>query len=104
MPRVATHRRTCTLALRIQFNGPDGVKVSSTAQSHVQSLVPWLRITLTSLRLPQPKSTNIVKPSDATSIDMYWDVETDSVRAHVLYPPFSSDRNEHLPEICEGYD
>jgi hypothetical protein len=87
MSRAAAHKRNITLALRIQFNGRDGLKVANTNQDHVYLLAPWLRNTLTSLRLPHPKSTNIVKPSDGMGvIDMYWDVETANVRARFVHP------------------
>ncbi|KAI0292029.1 hypothetical protein BC826DRAFT_461051 [Russula brevipes] len=63
-----------TLALRIQFNGEDGQRV--TGQDDIQSLLPWLRDILSGFRLPHPKSTNVMKSSDVTNaIDMYWDVE-----------------------------
>jgi len=69
-------RRSITLALRIHFSGRDGLKVSATTQDDIESLIPWLRKTLTSLRLPHPKIQNIIKPHEATSIiDMYWDVD-----------------------------
>lgn len=86
-------RRSITLALRIHFTGRDGVKVSATTQDDIESLLPWLRKTLTSLRLPQPKSQNVIKPYEATSVvDMYWDVELTRVRSRVLlYPPFNTD-------------
>jgi len=86
-------RRSITLALRIHFNRHDGLKVSATTQDDIESLIPWLRKTLTSLRLPHPKSQNIVKPHEATSIiDMYWDIELARVRSRVLlYPSFSTD-------------
>jgi len=86
-------RRSTTLALRIHFNGRDGLEVSATTQDNIESLIPWLRKTLTRLRLPHPKSQNIIKPHEATSIiDMYWDVDLARVRSRVLLcPPFSTD-------------
>jgi len=72
----ATYKRSITLALRIHFNGHHGLKVSATTQDNIESLLPWLRDTLSSLRLPHPKSQNVIKPHEATSvIDMYWDIE-----------------------------
>ncbi|KAI0002527.1 hypothetical protein BJV74DRAFT_882149 [Russula compacta] len=103
MPRVATHKRSRTLALRIQFNGLDGLKVSSTGQGDIQSLVPWLRDTLKSLRLPHPKPTNIVKPSDATSIiDMYWDVETGNILVKTVIDRCSMTETSTLQERSIG--
>jgi hypothetical protein len=78
-------KRSITLALRIHFNGHHGFKVSTTTQDNIDSLLPWLRSTLSSLRLPHPKSQNVIKPHEATSfIDMYWDVEIARVRYSVL--------------------
>jgi len=75
-----THRSS-TLALRIQFHGRDALKVLDTSQDSIQSLLPLIRTALTSLRLPHPKATNVIKPHDAASIiDMYWDVVT--VKGH----------------------
>jgi len=87
----ATHR-IFTLALRIQFSGRDALKISGTSQDRFQSLLPWLRKILTSLRLPCPKTANFVKPYDARGIiDMFWDIEADKVSSRVLYPSFSTD-------------
>lgn len=88
-------RRSITLALRIRFNGRNGLKVSAATQDNIESLIPWLRKTLTSLRLPHPKIQNIIKPHEATSdIDMYWDVDLARVKSRVLlYPPFSTGIN-----------
>ncbi len=85
--------RSSTLALRIQFHGRDALKVLDTSQDSIQSLLPLIRKALTSLRLPHPKTTNVIKPDDAASfIDMYWDVVTVKVRSRVLlYPPFNTD-------------
>jgi hypothetical protein len=81
-----------TLALRIQFNGLDGQKVSRTSQEDIHSLVPWLKATMSSLRLPHPKNTNVIKPNNATGvIEMFWDREYIDVRAYILYPPFRPD-------------
>jgi hypothetical protein len=75
-----------TLAFRIQFNGQDGQKVLCTSQDDIESLVPWLWATLSSLHLPHPRPKNIIKRNDATSvIEMFWDHAMDVyVRAHVL--------------------
>ena len=88
MSRAAVHKKNITLALRIQFGGQDGLKVSNTSQAHVFSLAPWLRTILSGLCLPHPKQSNIVKPTTNSTgvIDMYWDVETGNVRARVIYP------------------
>ena len=87
MSRATAQRKNITLALRIQFNGQDGLTISNTRQGFLQSLVPWLRHILTSLRLPHPKPTNIVKPNDGIGvIDMYWDLEKTNVRACVVHP------------------
>ena len=85
--------RTITLALRIHFNGREGLKVSATSQDEIESLFPWLRKTVTSLRLPHPKSQNIIKPYEATGvIDMFWDVDTTRVRSRVpLHLDLSTD-------------
>jgi hypothetical protein len=86
--------RSITLALRIHFNGREGLKVSATTQDGIESLFPWLRKTVSSLRLPHPKSLNIIKPYEAASvIDMYWDVvDITRVRSRVLlYPDLSTD-------------
>jgi len=64
-----------TVALRIRFDGQDGLRVLRTNQHDIPSLIPWLREILTSLRLPHPKPSNVLKPDDCTSvIEMYWDV------------------------------
>lgn len=85
--------RSITVALRIHFNGREGPKVSATTQDEIESLFPWLRKTASSLRLPHPKSQNIIKPYEAASvIDMYWDVDITRVRSRVLlYPGLSTD-------------
>jgi len=87
------HQRAGTLALRIQFKGQNGQKVSRTSQDDIQSLVPWLKGILTTLHLPYPKSTNVMKSFDTSNvIEMFWDaVGSTAVRAHVLHPPFCSD-------------
>ncbi|KAH9965257.1 hypothetical protein BC827DRAFT_842120 [Russula dissimulans] len=64
-----------TLALRIHFDGQGALRVLGTDQDDTQSLIPWLREVLTSLRLPHPKPSNVIRPNDYTSvIDMYWDL------------------------------
>jgi hypothetical protein len=81
-----------TLALRIRFNGWSGQKVSRTSQDDMQSLVPWLRATMQSLRLPAPKSTNVFKRDEATGvIETFWDYAEANVRVHVPHPPFRPD-------------
>jgi len=76
MPRSSNHQKGGTLALRIQFKGLNGHKVLCTNQDDVQSLVPWLKTTMSSLQLPHPKPTNVLKSPDASStIDMFWDAE-----------------------------
>ena len=81
-----------TLALRLRFNGRDGQKVSRTGQHDVQSLVPWLRVVLSKLRLPHPKISNVFKRDDAPSIiDVFWGYADVNVRARVLHPPFCTD-------------
>jgi hypothetical protein len=89
--------KTITLALRIQFGGQDGLKVSNTSPAHISSLAPWLRVILSDLRLPHPKQSNIVKPTSNSTgvIDMYWDVETGNVRACVVYP-----YDLNIPDFC----
>lgn len=88
-----TDGRSITLALRIHFNGHAGLKVSATTQDNIELLAPWLRNTLTSLRLPHPKFQNVIKPHEAASVvDMYWDVEIARVRSRILlHSPFSID-------------
>ncbi|KAI0300564.1 hypothetical protein B0F90DRAFT_432300 [Multifurca ochricompacta] len=79
-----------TLVLRIQFYGHGDLRVSDVDQDRIQNIVPWLRRTLTSLRLPHPKSTNFMKPYDDTSIiDMYWDLENTNVRDRRLCHPYT---------------
>jgi hypothetical protein len=103
MPRSADPQRVGTIALRIQFNGRDGQNVSRSSQDDIQSLFPWLKATMSSLRLPHPKLSNVIKRIDATNvIDMFWDGENIDVRAYVLYPPFRP--GEHRPAHCDGYD
>jgi hypothetical protein len=89
----ASYQKGGTLALRIQFKGYNGQKVLRTSQDDIQSLVPWLKAILTSLQLPHPKPTNVIKSIDTSSIiEMFWDhAESTDVRAHVLHPPFCSD-------------
>jgi hypothetical protein len=90
-PSGATHR-VFTLALRIQFSGRDALTISGTSQDRFQSLFPWLRDILTSLRLPYPKNANFVKPHEGRGIiDMFWDTEADKVSSRVLYLSFSTD-------------
>ena len=85
-----------TLALRIQFNGGDGLRVSDTGQDDIQSLLPWLRDILSSFRLQHPKSTNVMKSGDATNaIDMYWDIEPIHVSARFFSHLSSLIRGEH---------
>lgn len=80
------------LALRIRFNGRDGQKVSRTSKHDIQSLVPWLRAILSSLRLPHPKASNVFKRDDAPStIDMFWDFSGVNVRVDALYSSFCPD-------------
>ena len=87
-----------TLALRIQFNGRSGQKVSRTSQDDIQSLLPWLRTTVKSLRQPEPKSTNVYKRDDAPGvIEMFWDYAEANVRVHVPYSPFR--RPERRPAV-----
>jgi hypothetical protein len=88
MSRAAAHKRNITLAIRIQSHWLSGLKVLNTNQGQIHALVlvPWLRCILTTLRLPHPKPTNIVKPgNDAGVVDMYWDIESTNVRACVLH-------------------
>ena len=74
-----------TIALRIQFNGLNGQMVSRTRQDDIQLLVLWLRDIMTSLRLPHPKSTNVIKPHDTTNVvEMFWHGDSQSVRTRVL--------------------
>jgi hypothetical protein len=88
---AASYRAGGTLALRIQFKGYNGTKVLRTNQNDIQSLVPWLKAILTTLHLPHPKPTNVIKTID-TIIEMFWDhAESTAVRVHVLHPPFCSD-------------
>ncbi len=89
----ASHQRGGTLALRIQFKGYNGEKVLRTSQDDIQSLVPWLKVILTTLHLPHPKPTNVIKNIDTSSIiELFWDnAESTDVRAHVLHSPFCSD-------------
>ncbi len=93
-----------TFALRIQFKGHGGDKVLYTSQNNVQSLVPWLRATLSSLHLPHPKPTNVLKSIDTSSIiDMFWDqAEGYDVRNYVLHPPFFSDSRGTPPRPLRG--
>ncbi|KAI0260755.1 hypothetical protein BC834DRAFT_899167 [Gloeopeniophorella convolvens] len=66
-----------TLALRITFEGLAGTRVLSSGRKRVQSLAPWLRTVLTSLGLPHPKTTNIVRPDiDLGALDVFWDFGT----------------------------
>ncbi|KAN0125884.1 hypothetical protein V8E52_001091 [Russula decolorans] len=69
---AASYRAGGTLALRIQFKGYNGTKVLRTNQNDIQSLVPWLKAILTTLHLPHPKPTNVIKTID-TIIEMFWD-------------------------------
>jgi hypothetical protein len=86
MSRAAAHKRNITLALRMQFDGLNGLNLLITDKDHIHVLVPWLRRILTSLRLPFPKPTNIVKPDDGIGvIDMFWDIESRNVRACVSH-------------------
>jgi hypothetical protein len=89
----ASYQRGGTLALRIQFRGYNGEKVLRTSQDDVQSLVPWLKSILTTLHLPHPKPTNVIKSIDTSSIiEMFWDhAESTDVRVHVFHPLFCSD-------------
>jgi hypothetical protein len=92
---VDASQRGGTLALRIQFKGYNGQKVLRTSQDDVQSLVPWLKSILTTLHLPHPKPSNVIKNVDTSSIiEMFWDhAESTDVRVHVLHLPFSLDVN-----------
>ena len=101
----ATHRKGCTLALRIQFSGRVALELSGISQDRVPSLIPQLRGVLSSLRLPHPKSANVVKPYDARGIiDMYWDVEVDKVSSRVLFCPFSALNSKLAPAPTDSCD
>lgn len=82
----ASHQRGGTVALRIHFKGHNGQKVLLTSQDDIQSLVPWLKSILTTLHLPHPKPTNVIKSADTSSIiELFWDhAESTHVRVHVL--------------------
>ena len=88
------HRRGGTVALRIQFNGYNGQKVLHTSPDDIQSLVPWLKSILSTLQLPHPKPTNVIRRigpigTSNSIIEMFWDhAESTVVRVHVLHPPF----------------
>lgn len=85
-PTVTASGRGCTLALRIHFKGDHGQKVLSTSKDDIQSLVPWLRDILTPLRLPHPKTTNVIKNIEASSIiEMFWDHAGVSMSS-ILFP------------------
>lgn len=88
----SSHQRGGTLALCIQFKGSNGQKVLRASQDDIQSLVPWLKAILTTLHLPHPKPTNVMKSIDTSSIiEMFWDhAESTDVRVH-LHPAFCSD-------------
>ncbi len=105
MPRSGNHQRGGTLALRIQFKEYHGQKVSRTSQDDIQSLVPWLKAILSSLHLPHPKPTNVMKSNDSNNanvIEMFWDhAESTDVRAHVLHPPFCSDSRRTTVKALE---
>ena len=90
---VSASQRGGTFALRIQFKGYNGQKVLRTHQDNIQSLVPWLKVILTTLHLPHPKPTNVIKNIDESSIiEMFWDhPESTDVSAHVPHPTFCSD-------------
>jgi len=82
----ASHRGGGTLVLRIQFKGYNGQKVLRTSQDNIQSLVPWLKVILTTLHLPHPKPTNVIKSVDTSSIiELFWDhaESTDSLERNV---------------------
>ncbi|KAI0273041.1 hypothetical protein BGY98DRAFT_999644 [Russula aff. rugulosa BPL654] len=84
---VDSSQRGGTLALRIQFKGYNGQKVLRTSQDDVQSLVPWLKSILTTLHLPHPKPSNVIKNIDTSSIiEMFWDhaESTDALEANVI--------------------
>ncbi|KAI9451777.1 hypothetical protein F5148DRAFT_1289913 [Russula earlei] len=98
MSHSATHRRGSTLALRILFRGRARLRVLRTSKDDISSLLPWLRDILTDLRLPHPKSSNVIKPNDTTSaIEMYWDVEFAQVGPRTLHQPFSLIQDTHRP-------
>lgn len=84
------HHRGGTFALRIQFKGENGEKVSGTSQDDIQSLVPWLKAILSILHLPHPKPSNVIKNNHTSSIiELFWDhPESTDVSVHVVHPPF----------------
>ena len=95
----ALHKRGGTLALRIHFKGNNGQKVLRTSQDDIQSLVPWLKAILTTLHLPHPKPTNVIKRIDTSStIELFWDhAESTDVSVHVLILLSALSRCEYRP-------